>query len=98
MLHRELITNLAIRYRLPAIYPTRAYSVSGGLMSYGIDNLDLYERAAGYVNRILRGASAGDLPVQHPTKYELIVNMKTAKAIGLPIPPMLPLRADEVIE
>jgi putative ABC transport system substrate-binding protein len=96
--HRDLIIALAAQQQLPAIYPFRYFVVQGGLVSYGADPVDQFRRAAGYVDRILRGEKPGDLPVQTPTKYELAINLKTAKALGLEVPPMLLARADEVIE
>ena len=98
MTHRSSIIELAQRYHLPAIGPARAFTASGGLLFYGIDSIDLSRRAAGYVNRILRGERPGDLPVQAPTKFEFVINLKTAKALGLTIPPTLFAIADEVIE
>jgi putative tryptophan/tyrosine transport system substrate-binding protein len=98
MQHRQSIIAATTRYRLPAVYPFRVFTVNGGLISYGVDVPDLYKRAASYVDRILRGAKATELPVQEPTKYELTINLKTAKALGLMVPPTLLARADEVIE
>jgi putative ABC transport system substrate-binding protein len=95
---RDLIIALAARHRLPAVYPTPRWAADGGLISYGPDEIDQHRRAAGYVDRILNGEKPGDLAVQHPTRYELAINLKTAKAIGLIIPPSLLALADEVIE
>jgi putative ABC transport system substrate-binding protein len=96
--HRDLIVALAARHHLPAIYPYPLFARSGGFISYGVDSADLYRRAASYVDRILKGAKPGDLPVQLPTKFELVVNLKTAKALGLTIPEPFLQHADEVIE
>jgi putative tryptophan/tyrosine transport system substrate-binding protein len=96
--HRELIIALAARLRLPAIYAFRVYVAEGGLMSYGPDNTTPYQRAAGYVDRILKGEKPAELPVQAPTKYELTINLKTAKALGIAVPPSMIARADQVIE
>jgi putative ABC transport system substrate-binding protein len=96
--HRDLIAKLATQYKLPAVYSDRFMVADGGLMSYGPDRVDLYRRAASYVDRVLKGEKPADLPVQAPTKYELIINLKTAKALGLTVPQSILARADEVIE
>jgi putative ABC transport system substrate-binding protein len=96
--HSALLVALAAKYRTPTIYAFRTYIAAGGLISYGVDGNDLWTKAAGYVDRILRGAKPGDLPVQTPTKFELAINLKTARALGIEVPPMLLARADEVIE
>ena len=95
---RELIITLAAKYRLPAVYPFRFYASSGGLSSYAPDQVQQFRLAAGYVDRILKGEKPADLPVQAPTKYELVINLKTAKALGLDVPPMVRAIATEVIE
>src|SRR5262245_11161054 len=96
--HRDLISTLAARHRLSAVYPVRYFVTSGGLISYGPDPIDQARRAAGYVDRILKGEKPSELPVQSPTKYDLVINLKTARALGLEVPPSLLARADEVIE
>ena len=96
--HRKLVISLVARYKLPTVYPYRYYAVDGGLMTYGPNTLEPVRRAAGYVDRILKGEKPADLPVQAPTKYELVINLKTAKALGLTVPDSLLARADEVIE
>ena len=96
--HRELIISLTARFRIPAIYPYRYFAEAGGLLSYGVDAVDLFRRASEYVSRILRGANPTDLPVQAPTKFELVINLGTAKALGLVIPRVLLVGADQMIE
>jgi putative ABC transport system substrate-binding protein len=96
--HRALILKLAAQYRLPAMYFERSFVASGGLVSYGADNVEQFRRAAGYVDRVLKGEKPADLPVQAPTKYELVINLKTAKTLGIDVPPTVLARADEVIE
>jgi len=96
--NRNLIVQLTARHRLPAIYPLRFFSAAGGLLSYGIDQVEQWRPAASYVDRILRGEKPADLPVQAPDKFQLVINLKTAKALGLDVPWILQQRADEVIE
>ena len=96
--NRDLIIALAAKHRLPAVYPYRYFVSGGGLMSYGPDTIEQYRRAAGYIDRILKGEKPADLPVQAPTKYDLVINLKTAKALSLIVSPLLLARADEVIE
>lgn len=96
--HSTQIVALAERFRLPAVYPYRYYVAQGGLLCYGVNNVDLFRQAAPYVDRILRGAKVVDLPIQQPTRFELVINKKTAKALSLTTPPSLLARVDEVIE
>ena len=96
--HRKLVLDLAARHQLPAIYPYRYFVADGGLASYGVDAVDPFAQAAGYVDRILRGEKPADLPVQQPTKFELVINLKTATALGLTVPETLLVQADEVIQ
>jgi putative ABC transport system substrate-binding protein len=96
--HRDLIITLASRHKLPAVYNERSFVAAGGLISYGPDQIDQFRRAAGYVDRILKGEKPADLPVQAPTRYETVLNLKTAKALGLDVPAEVLVRADEVIE
>src|SRR5262249_55015842 len=95
---RDVVIAAAAKHRLPAIYPWRYFAADGGLISYGPDTVEPFRRAAGYIDRILKGEKPGDLPVQAPTRYQLVINLKTAKALGLDVPPTLLARADEVIE
>jgi putative ABC transport system substrate-binding protein len=97
-LHRDLIITLAARHKLPAVYFERSYVAAGGLISYGPDLVDQFRRAASYIDRILKGEKPADLPVQAPTKYDLVINLKTAKALGLDVPATVIARAGEVIE
>ena len=96
--HRDLVIALAARHHLPAVYAFRVFVIAGGLMYYGTNQLDMFGRTASYIDRILRGARPADLPVQVPTKYETVLNLRTAKTLGLPVPPGLLVAADEVIE
>src|SRR5262245_4624411 len=98
ILHRALIVSLAAQHQLAAVYPQRYFAAAGGLISYGPNSVEPYRSAAGYVDRILKGEKPADLPVQAPTKYELVINLKTANALGLEVPDSLLARADEVIE
>jgi ABC-type uncharacterized transport system substrate-binding protein len=98
LVHRTVIVSLAARHRIPTVYPYRYFAADGGLLSYGVDTPDLFRRSASYVDRILNGTKPSDLPVQQPIKFELVLNLKTAKALGLDVPPALLARADEVIE
>ena len=98
VVHRNLIITLAAQHKLPAVYFERNFVASGGLISYGPEYLDQFRRAAGYVDRVLKGEKPADLPVQAPTKYKLVINLKTAKALGITMPPTLLATADEVIE
>jgi ABC-type uncharacterized transport system substrate-binding protein len=98
VLHRDLIVTLATRYKLPTVYAQRVFVTSGGLISYGADVVDQYRRAANYVDRILKGEKPADLPVQRPTKFELVINLRTAKTLGLEVPDRLLALADEVME
>ena len=98
VVHRDLIVTLAARHKLPAVYSSRFFGAAGGLISYGPDSIDPHRRAAAYVDRILRGEKPGDLPVMQATKFEFVLNLKTAKALGLTVPPTLLALADEVIE
>jgi len=98
IVHSDAIITLAARYRLPAVYPYRSFTASGGLMSYGIDPNELFRRAASYVDRILKGAKPADMPIQNPNKFELVINLKTAQALGITVVPLLLTSADEVIE
>ena len=96
--HRDLIVNLARQHQLPAVYPYRYFTTIGGLLSYGVDLVDQHRRAASYIDRILKGQTPASLPVQEPTKLEVVINLATAKALGLTVPPSLLARVDEVIE
>jgi putative tryptophan/tyrosine transport system substrate-binding protein len=98
VMNRELILELATRHRLPAVYANRTFVPSGGLMAYAVDTIDLFRRATSYIDRILNGVRAGDLPVQQPGKFELLINLRTAGSLGLTVPQTLLYRADEVIE